>query len=56
MMITIYNKQKTMTHNFPAKELDNIKKVCYDMGIKWYVISYNDKEMMEYEQLSKRHN
>ena len=56
MMITIYNKQRTMTHNFPAKELDNIKKVCYDMGIKWYTISYNDKEMIEYERLSKGHN
>ena len=31
-----------MSHSFPAKELDNIKQVCYDMNIKWYTISYND--------------
>ena len=45
-----------MSHSFPATELDNIKKVCYDMNIKWYTISYNDKEMIEYEQFSKGHN
>ena len=45
-----------MSHSFPATELDNIKKVCYDMSIKWYTISYNEQEMIEYEQLSKRHN
>jgi hypothetical protein len=57
MMITIYKGyQKYLTHSFPATELDNIKKMCYDIGIKWYTISYNDKEIMEYEQFSKRHN
>ena len=45
-----------MSHSFPATELDNIKKVCYDMNIKWYTISYNEQGMIEYEQLSKRHN
>ena len=57
MMITIYKGyQKYLTHSFPATELYNIKKMCYDIGIKWYTISYNDKEIMEYEQFSKRHN
>ena len=57
MMITIYRGYNNyITHSFPAKELDNIKKVCYDLGIKWFTISYNDKEMIEYERLSKRHN
>ena len=27
-----------MIHNFNKEELDNIKKICYDMGIKYYVI------------------
>ena len=45
-----------MSHNFPPQELDNIKQVCYDMGIKWYTISYTDTEWIEYERLSKRHN
>ena len=57
MMITIYKGYNNyLTHSFPAKELDNIKKVCYDLGIKWYTISDNDEEMKEYEQFSKRHN
>ena len=56
-MITIYKGYNNhMSHSFPAKELDNIKQVCYDMNIKWYTISYNDEEMKEYEQFSKRHN
>ncbi len=57
MMITIYKGYNNyITHNFPATELDNIKKVCYDLGIKWFTISYNDEEMKEYERFSKRHN
>ena len=57
MMITIYKGYNNyITHNFPATELDNIKQTCYSMGIKWYTISYTDKEMIEYERLSKRHN
>ena len=57
MMITIYKRYNNyMTHSFPATELDNIKKMCYDIGIKWYTISYNDKEIIEYEQFSKGHN
>ena len=57
MMITIYKGYNNhISHSFPAKELDNIKQICYDMNIKWYTISYNDKEMIEYEQFSKGHN
>lgn len=57
MMITIYKGSKNyMTHSFPAKELDKIKEICYSMGIKWYTISYNEKEKIEYERLSKEHN
>ena len=57
MMITIYKGYNNyLTHSFKATELDNIKEVCYSLGIKWYTISYNDEEMKEYEQFSKRHN
>ena len=56
-MITIYKGYNNyITHSFTATELDNIKKVCYDLGIKWFTISYNDEEMKEYERFSKRHN
>ena len=56
-MITIFKGYNNyLTHSIPSTELDNIKKVCYDLGIKWYTISYNDEEMKEYEQFSKRHN
>jgi len=56
MMITIYKDRKYMTHQFPPQELDKIRKECYSMGIKWYTISYNEKEIMEYERLSKINN
>ena len=29
-----------MTYNFPKSELDNILKICYDLGIKYYCINY----------------
>jgi hypothetical protein len=57
MMITIYKGYKNyLTHSFPATDLDKIKEVCYSMNIKWYTISYTDKEYKEYEQFSKGHN
>jgi len=57
MMITIYKSyNQYLTFNFPAIELDKIKKICYDIGIKWYTISYTQKEYEEYEQFSKRNN
>ena len=57
MMITIYKGPKNyLTHCFKPQELDNIKQTCYSMGIKWYTISYTEKEKIEYERLSKEHN
>jgi hypothetical protein len=56
MMITIYKNKQYMTHHFPPTELDNIKEFLYNENIKWYTISYSEKEKLEYEQLSKRHN
>ena len=56
-MITIYKGPRNyMTHSFSPQELDNIKEICYSMGIKWYTISYTTKEIEEYERLSKEHN
>lgn len=56
-MITIYKGyQNYMSHYFHIKDLDKIKKICYDMGIKWYTISKSEKEMNEYEQFSKGNN
>ena len=56
-MITIYKSHNNyLTHSFPAIELDKIKKICYDTGIKWYTISYTEQEYNEYERFSKGHN
>ena len=57
MRITIYkNPKEYESIDFPPHKLDKIKEACYNMNIKWYTISYTDKEMKEYERLSKRHN
>ena len=57
MRITIYKSPKNyMIYDFKPIELDKIREICYSMGIKFYTISYTDKEKNEYEQLSKRHN
>lgn len=60
MMITIYNNnnanEKYISYHFSAKELDKIKEFLYNERIKWYTISYSEKEKLEYEQLSKGHN
>ena len=57
MMITIYKSPNNyMSHHFTPQELDIIKQTCYSMGIKWYTISYTEKEKIEYERLSKEHN
>lgn len=55
-MITLYKNKNTLSHSFPAKELDKIKEICYSLGIKWYTISYTQKEYEEYEQFSKGNN
>ena len=57
MRITIYKKHNEyISHDFSPQELDIIKDFLYNEGIKWYTISFNEKEMIEYEQLSKRYN
>ena len=57
MRITIYRRYNDyISLDFSPKELDNIKKQCYSMGIKWYTISYTDKEIMDYERFFKRNN
>ena len=57
MKITIYKSYNDyISMIFHLMSFDNIKQTCYSMGIKWYTISYTDKEMIEYERLSKRHN
>ena len=57
MMITIYKGPKNyLTHCFKPQELDNIKEICYSMGIKWYTISYTNKEREIYERFSQTNN
>ncbi len=56
MRILIYKGAGVLSHYFKAENLDKIKQFCYNEGIKWYVLTYSDKENMEYEQLSKRNN
>ena len=57
MRITIYRRYNDyISHDFPPQELDIVKDFLYSEGIKWYTISFNEKEMIEYEQLSKRYN
>jgi hypothetical protein len=56
MRLTIYKKQKYISLDFSAKNLDKIKDFCYNEGIKYYTLSYSEKEMKEYEQFFKGHN
>ena len=57
MRITIYKSYNDyISHDFPPQELDNIKEVLYSLNIKWYTISYTEKEMIEYERFFKRDN
>ena len=56
MTITIYKNRKYLSYTFEEKDLDKIRQICYDIGIKYYTISMNDKEKLEYEQFSKRNN
>lgn len=56
-MITIYKGHKNyMTHHFKPVELDKIKEICYSMGIKWFTISYTNKEREIYERFSQTNN
>jgi hypothetical protein len=53
--ITIYRQPDDyISHNFLPKELDSVKELCYINNIKFYVLSYTEQEMSEYEGLSKR--
>ena len=57
MRITIYKRYNNyVSHNFLPKELDFVREFCYNNNIKYYIICYNDKEMLEYEGLPKRNN
>jgi len=40
MQIVIFKKGKYITYNFPKSMLDEIRKICYDMSIKYYCINY----------------
>lgn len=45
MEILIYNRGKAaIRYKFKPEELDKIRQICYDMGIKYYVINYNRSE------------
>jgi tRNA U34 2-thiouridine synthase MnmA/TrmU len=44
MTITIYKNRKYLSYSFKEKELDKIRQICYDIGIKYYVINYNRSE------------
>jgi len=53
--ITVYRQSDDyISHNFLPKELDLVKELCYINDIKFYVLSYTEQEMSEYERLSKR--
>lgn len=57
MKLTIYRRYNDyISHDFPPQELDNVRKLLYSNNIKWYTISYTEKEQIEYDRLSKRHN
>jgi hypothetical protein len=40
MVILIYKKGQILRHHFKKNELDNIREICYNMGIKYYIINY----------------
>ena len=59
MQIIIHNNLNNppylISPNFPPKELDSLKEMLYNENIK-YTLIYNEKERLEYEQLSQRNN
>lgn len=59
MQIIIHNRFQNppylISPNFPPKELDSLKEMLYNDNIK-YTLIYSEKERLEYEQLSQRHN
>ena len=50
------NPPYTISPEFPTKELDNVKQMLYNENIKDYILIRTEKERLEYEQLSQRHN
>ena len=57
MRITIYRRYNDyISLDFGPPELDKIYDFVYSENIKWYTLSYTEKEMEEYERFFKRHN
>ncbi len=57
MRITIYRRyNEYISLDFGPPELDKIYDFVYSENIKWYTLSYTEKEMEEYERFFKRHN
>ena len=57
MRITIYRRYNDYIFlDFGPPELDKIYDFLYNENIKWYTLSYTEKEMEEYERFFKRHN
>ena len=57
MRITIYRRyNEYISLDFGPPELDKIYDFLYSENIKWYTLSYTEKEMEEYERFFKRHN
>ena len=57
MRITIYRRYNDyISLDFGAPELDKIYDFVYSENIKWYTLSYTEKEMEEYERFFKRDN
>ena len=57
MRITIYKRYNNyISLDFAPKELDNVLNECYNNNIKWYTLSYTEKDWIEYERFSKRNN
>jgi hypothetical protein len=57
MRITIYRRYNDyISLDFGAPELDKIYDFVYSENIKWYTLSYTEKEMEEYERFFKGHN
>jgi hypothetical protein len=46
MQIIIHKSPSNfLIHNFPPEQLDEIRQICYSLGIKYYIINYgNPKE------------
>jgi len=45
MQIIIKKRGQTLIHNFLPEELDNVRKICYDLKIKYYIINYQESQI-----------